>query len=150
MVNGNASVGDVFDSAAGLVFDGATGYGAGKAAIKFGDTGRNVQLYRVAGQEEVNNSVKAGKLVKHQATQGEYWMSETTKHSRPYYKSRKYPNKSTLKAKVPCKVYGEIRKNMIEQIRKAPKLNKQQELRQERDRLIYTTGKGCTIILKGK
>ena len=115
MVNGKASVGDVFDSAAGLVFDGATGYGAGKAAIKFRDTGRNVQLYRVAGQEEVNNSVKAGKLVKHQATQGEYWMSETTKHSRPYYKSRKYPNKSTLKAKVPRKVYGEIRKNMIEQ-----------------------------------
>ena len=115
MVNGKASVGDYFDSVAGVAFDGASGYGAGKAAMKYRDTRNNVQLYRVAGQEEVNNSVKAGKLVKHQATQGEYWMSESSKHSRPYYKSRNYPNKSALKAKVPRKAYSKIKSDMIKQ-----------------------------------
>ena len=61
MVNGNASVGDYFDSAAGLVFDGATGYRVGKAAIISRDTGRNVQLYRVAGQK-VNKAKQASKI----------------------------------------------------------------------------------------
>ena len=62
MVNGNASVGDVFDSVAGLVFDGATGYRAGKAAIISRDTGRNVQFDRVAGQKEVNKAKQASKI----------------------------------------------------------------------------------------
>ena len=59
MVNGNASVGDYFDSVVGVGFDGFSGYGAGKSAMKFRDTGRKFQLYRVAGQEEVNKAKQA-------------------------------------------------------------------------------------------
>ena len=59
IVNRKASVGDVFDSAAGLVFDGFSGHGFGKTAMEFRVTGRKFQLYRVAGQEEVNKAKQA-------------------------------------------------------------------------------------------
>ena len=58
IVKGEASVGDVFDTAVVLVFDGASGYGTGKAAMKYrADPRSNAQLFRAAGPEKVAKGV---------------------------------------------------------------------------------------------
>ena len=41
------------------MFDGFSGHGFGKTAVEFRVTGRKFQLYRVAGQEEVNKAKQA-------------------------------------------------------------------------------------------
>ena len=57
-VKGEANVGDVFDTAVVLVFDGASGYGTGKAAMKYkADPRSNAQLFRAAGPEKVAKGV---------------------------------------------------------------------------------------------
>ena len=116
MIEGNATVGDVFDSAVGVAFDGVTGYIAGKAAVNLRDARNNVKLYRVADKAEVSESVKAGKLVKSQAANGgEVWMSESSKHTVPYYESRPSDGKSVMKVEVPRDVYSKMKADMIPQ-----------------------------------
>ena len=115
MVEGKAKVGDVFDSAVGVAFDGVSGYGAGKAAIKFRDSRNNVKLYRVANEAEVAESVKAGKLVKTRATQGEYWMSESKQHTVPFYEGRQFEGKTVMEVQVPREAYSQIKADTIPQ-----------------------------------
>ena len=58
IVEGEANVGDVFDTAVVLVFDGASGFGTGKAAMKYkADPRSNAQLFRAAGPEKVAKGV---------------------------------------------------------------------------------------------
>ncbi len=116
MIKGEATVGDIFDSTAGLTFDGISGYGSGKAAIKFQETQNTSQVYRVAGKAEVEKSVNAGKFVKTQVSQsGEYWVSESTEHTTPYYKSRTFEGKAAMKGKIPNKAYSKIKSELIDQ-----------------------------------
>ncbi|XP_064394807.1 uncharacterized protein LOC135342047 [Halichondria panicea] len=113
IINGEANVGDIFDSTAHVFFDGWSGYGAGKAGARFRNR-NNSQLYRVASEQEVQNTVKTGKLHL-KGPHGEYWVSETMEHTEPYYESRPYSDKAVLKIEVPKEYINEIKAQAVDQ-----------------------------------
>ncbi len=114
IVNGEATVGEIFDGAAGVVFDGVAGYNAGKAGIKFRNR-NNTRLYRVANKQEVQNTVKTGKLKGVSGTRSEYWVSESLEHTKSYFDSRMYSDKAILEIKVPKKFVNEIKAEAVSQ-----------------------------------
>ncbi len=115
MVNGGATAGDVFDSMAGVTFDGVAGYNAGQAAIKLRNARANVKLHRVAGEAEIENSVKAGKLVKQVGKNGEAWVSEGMEHTKAYHDSRPFANKGIMEIEIPRDALNKIKADMIKQ-----------------------------------
>lgn len=112
IVKGEASVGEVFDSGAGFMFDGVAGYGAGQTAARIRANRANTQLYRVARESEVQNSVKTGQV---KGPHSEVWLTESEAKAQQFYKSRPFPDKSTMEVQVPKKVLAELKNNAIDQ-----------------------------------
>lgn len=114
ILKGEANVGEVFDAAAGVGFDGLAGYGAGKAGLRFRNR-KNTQLYRVAREQEVQNTIKTGKLKDLPGPHSEYWVSETLEHTEGYYKTRTCSDKAILKMDVPKEFVNEIKAKAVNQ-----------------------------------
>ena len=112
MVKGEASVGEVFDSATGVLCDGVAGYSAGQTAARMRANRSNAQLYRVARETEVQNSVKTGQV---KGPHSEVWLTESEAHAQQFYKSRPFADKATMEVQVPKKVLAELKDNAINQ-----------------------------------
>ena len=114
LAKGDATAGEIFDSCAGIAFDGILGYTAGEAAVKLRNARNRAHLYRVAGETEVEQSVKAGKLVKEPGPKGEVWLSESPDHSAQYSKTRPFKN-GVMEVEMPRKACEQMKASAIEQ-----------------------------------